>query len=409
MLWQSSWRYRKGMLRYLYPPFLVLALSACTGFGSAKSFRPESPPEMRAAAASFMKTEEKGRKDVSEKPTPSFILKPSPGKETLVGQHPIEVLTPDPWSGAYVAFVSQVPPTRYFQVLGQADCNDWVYLQLMNSDMLKNRPNYYGGGNYTGDKPAFKCLGLVHKRFRDKSDQRLFGSDGVIFDVESATLTDVDGWFIQNVKIRMDGWAIKFVAPTFEEIKIRLNNPPTSPVEVLQIRAAAYWVKENKATQFTEDLRRLLYAGVSRDYLRSWGGTGRSILNALASIEDSSEPDDLYRSIMESGISEMLRPGSLSTVGVALAFDTPYIAANVILCRNQPGSRELFRKVLLKATVSQHKLAAAQALVDSGDTEFLLAQLHNGRLGDVSNHVTMMLTKKHVSPFVCPYPSNNRA
>lgn len=106
----------------------------------------------------------------------------------------------------------------------------------MNSDMLINRPKYYGGGEYTGDKAALKCAGVFHRKFRDKSDERLAGADGVIFDHESAVFTDVDGWFNQNRKLHMDGWAIKFVEPTHETIRARLATPVTSVIDVVQLR-----------------------------------------------------------------------------------------------------------------------------------------------------------------------------
>ena len=148
------------MLRALCILPLVSTLAACTGLGTAKPYMPVSPPEMRTAAASIM------GKDVNNavpadprNPHPAIDLSPSPGKAPLIGQAPVEVLRSDPKSGAYIAFTGQVPPTRYFQVIGRADCDNWLYLQLMNADMIINRPNYYAGGEYTGDKAALKCAG----------------------------------------------------------------------------------------------------------------------------------------------------------------------------------------------------------------------------------------------------------
>ncbi len=394
----------REMLFCLLP--LLATLSGCTGLGTAKPYLPESPPEMRTAAASLM-----GR-DVNNtvppdprNPHPRVDLPPSPGKAPLIGQRSTEVLRSAPETGAYIAFTSQVPPTKYFEVLGRADCDDWVYLQLMNTDLIINRREYYTSGEYRGDKPLYKCAGIFHRKFRDQSDPRLAGSDGVIFDADSAEFTDVDGWFNQNRKVRMDGWAIKFGEPTRDTIRARLARSIQAPIDVLQLRAAAVWIEKNRASEFAATMRRLLPLTTPQQALGGWRGADHFLFRALAAVEDSNEPDDIYRTVMYAGIAPMLRPGSLNTVGDPRASDTPYVAANVIVCRNQPGAKEVLRKVALEATISQHKMAAVKGLLTLGDTGFLNEQLSKGRLGDVSNRVSDMLRGVGATPYACPYRS----
>ena len=148
------------MLRPLCLFPLITALAACTGLGTAKPYAPKSPPEMRTAAASIM-----GR-DVNnsfppdpENPSPHVDLKPSPGRAPMIGQLGSEVLRSASKSGYYVAFTGQVPVTQYFEVVRRADCDDWVYLQLINPTMVRSNPNYYISGQYIGDKAALKCAG----------------------------------------------------------------------------------------------------------------------------------------------------------------------------------------------------------------------------------------------------------
>ena len=394
------------MLRPLYLLPIVALISACTGLGSAKPYMPKSPPEMRTAAASIM------GKDVNnqvpqdpENPNPSVDLSPSPGKAPMIGQAGMEVLRSSRKSGAYVAFTGQVPVTQYFQVVRKADCDEWVYLQLMNTTMIQSNPNYYISGHYSGDKAALKCAGQFHKKYRDKSDPRLADSDGVVFDADSAVFTDVDGWFNGHRKLHMDGWAIKFTEPTSAEILSRLAQKPLSPIEVIQLKTIAFWIEKHHATEYTEALKKALPIEDSRKLAVSWHGAEREIFRALASIDDTYSASDAYSMVMESGITEMLRPGSLSTVASPSVGDVPYVAANVLACRNQPGDQEGLRKVLLGATIRQHKLASAKALMLLGDTQFINEQLKAGRLGDVSNKVTAMLAGLDLEPFTCPYRS----
>lgn len=394
------------MLRALCILPILTALAACTGFGSAKPYLPVSPPEMRTVAASIM------GKDVNNavphdqrNPRPAIDLPPTPGKAPLIGQTPVEVLRSDPTSGAYIAFAGQVPPTKYFEVLRRTDCDNWLYLQLMNADMIINRPKYYGGGEYSGDKAALKCAGVFHRKFRDKSDERLVGADGVIFDHESAVFTDVDGWFNQNRKLHMDGWAIKFVEPTAEVIRGRLATPVTSVIDVVQLRAAAFWIEKNHARELADDLRRILpLSGISQA-LTDWNGADNLLFRALASVEEDVQSDDVFRTVLDAGIAKMLRPGTQTTVASSVLGEVPFVAANVIVCRNQPGAKDELRKVFLQATIRQHKLASAKGLIAMGDVEFVREQLARGRLGDLSTKVMAMLSGIDVDPFACPYRS----
>lgn len=394
------------MLRALGILPFVVTLAACSGFGTAKVYMPNSPPEMRTAAASIMGNDVTNYvKADPNNLNPVIDLPPSPGKAPLIGQDPVEVLRSDPKSGAYIAFTGQVPPTKYFEVLRRADCDNWLYLQLMNADMLIHRPGYYGGGQYAGDKAALKCAGAFHRKFRDKTDERLVGSDGVIFDHESAVFTDVDGWFNQNRKLHMDGWAIKFVEPTIETIRTRLSTPVTSAIDTVQLRAAAYWIEKHHVAELAGELRRILPLENLRVALTDWRGADPLLFRALASVEDSIAPDDVFRTILDAGIAKMLRPGTDTTVSSAVVGEVPFVAANVIVCRNQSGAKEELRKILLQATIRQHKLASAKGLIALGDQEFVREQLNKGRLGDMYTKVMAMLSGIDVEPYACPYRS----
>lgn len=386
-------------------PFLIV-ISACTGFGSAKTYVPVSPPEMRTFAASIMGKDVNNSVPVDPaNQHPAIEMAPTPGKAPLIGQAPVEVLRSDPKSGAYIAFTGQVPPTRYFEIIGRADCDEWLYLQLMNADMIINRPRYYVGGEYTGDKAALKCAGVFHRKFHDKSDHRLAGADGVIFDHESAVFTDVDGWFNQNRQLHMDGWAIKFVDPTPSTIRARVAKPITAAIDIVQLRAAAYWIEKNHVSSLANDIRQVLPINNLGEALTEWKPTDRLLFRALASIEGQAEPDSVFRTVLEAGIATMLRPGNEVTVASSVLGEVPYVAANVIVCRNQPGAKEELRKVLLNATIRQHKLAAAKGLIAIGDSDFVREQLSQGRLGDISTKIMSMLSGTNVDPFACPFRS----
>lgn len=392
------------MLRPLFVFPVVFAISACSGLGSSKPYAPKSPPEFRTAAASIMGRDVNNSvPESAANPNPRIRLKPSPGRAPLIGGIGSEVLESSNKSGAYIAFTGQVPVTQYFKIIGRADCDDWVYLQLVNPAMVRGNPNYYISGQYTGDKAALKCAGKFHEKFRDKSDDRLADSDGVIFDADSAVFTDVDGWSNGHRKLHMDGWAIKFVDPSTEDIKARLAAKPLSPIDVVQMKTVAYWIETHQAGEYAQDLRKLLPLDSRFSALNSWSGASHSILKALAAVEPPEAPVDVYIKIMEAGIVSMLVPGTQTTVAGQTVGEAPFIAANVLACRNQPGSVDDLEKVLTSATIRQHKLASAKALIAMGQKNLVRQKLSEGSLGDVSTRVSAMLEGRDPLMFACPY------
>lgn len=337
-----------------------------------------------------------------ENPNPRISLPPSPGKAPLIGGRSVEVLESSNKSGAYVAFTGQVPVTQYFQVLGRADCDDWVYLQLINPSMVLSNPNYYISGEYTGDKAPLKCAGKFHEKFRDKTDERLAGSDGVVFDAESAVFTDVDGWSNGHRKLHMDGWAIKFIEPTMADIDARLGSRPSSAIDVVQFKTAAYWVEKNRVAAFSPALRKLLPLTSRETALNSWGDTEHAALKALVMAEAADASIDPYLQIMEAGIAKMLVPGSQNAVSGLKVGNAPFLAANVLACRNRPGTTEFLERVMLDATIYQHKMASVKALIALGKSSLVSKHLTKGKLGNVSTKVKNVLAGHDSFPFTCP-------
>lgn len=391
------------MTRMTWFGSFVVILAGCSGQGSAKPYRPQSPPEFRTAAASIMgKDVNNSVPDDPDNPNPRIRLQPSPGKAPLIGNRPVEVLASSNKSRAYVAFTGQVPVTQFFQVVGRADCDDWVFLQPITPF-----EDYYKSGDYTGDKPALQCLGKVHQRYRTKSDERLAGSDGVVFDVLSLKFTDYDGSAYGPRKIHMDGWAIKFIEPTSADIAARLDAKPLSPIDIVQFKTAAYWVEKHHVATFAPALRKVLPLESPFAALNSWGETEHAALRALVMAEPADASINPYVQILEGGIATMLRPGSDYAISGLTVGSAPFLAANVLVCRHEPGTVELLERVMLNATIIQHKLAAMKALVSLGKSDVVRKQLTDGKLGNISTKAMDLLAGRDPFLFTCPMAPPN--
>jgi len=391
------------MMRMTWLGSFVAILAGCGGQGSAKAYRPQSPPEFRTAAASIMgKDVNNSVPDDPDNPNPRIHLQPSPGKAPLIGNRPVEVLASSNKSGAYVAFTGQVPVTQFFRVVGRADCDDWVLLQPITHFV-----DYYKSGDYTGDKPALQCLGKVHQRYRNKSDERLTGSDGVVFDVLSAKFIDHDDSAYGPRKIHMDGWAIKFVEPTSADIAVRLDAKPLSPIDIVQFKTAAYWVEKHRVAAFAPALRKLLPLESSFSALNAWGETEHAALRALVMAEPANASIDPYVRILEAGIAKMLVPGSQYAVSGLKVGTAPFLAVNVLVCRNESGTAEFLERVMLEATVYQHKMAAVKGMVALGKSDVVSKSLADGKLGNISTNVRDLLAGRDQFPFTCPMAPPN--
>lgn len=82
--------------------------------------------------------------------------------------------------------------------------------------------------------------------------------------------------------------------------------------------------------------------------------------------------------------------------------NAPFLAANVLVCRNKPGTTEFLERVMLNATVYQHKMAAVKALVTLGKSDMVSKSLADGKLGNISTNVRNLLGGHDPIPFSCP-------
>lgn len=328
-------------------------------------------------------------------------LDPSPGKSIpLNTRRQFEVLESNPESGAFVAPIARTPITQYFEILGRADCDKWIYIYLRTPALLKTSPtfdDYYLNPEYPEDKPVYKCIEAFHARFKAKDDPALDGADGVLVDPKTAQFTGVDGFFVQNKKIFMQGWAIRFVDPNDDLIRDRLRRPPVTEIDRLQTRAAIYWTVKNGVTaKFTDELKLQLPLQTESAIRGGWNEVSREALSAVAQSTDL----DVHRKIMTAGFDRALFGNPtvprtvVSYVGMG---DAPSIAARQIACAHNASDISLLKRIVMESTSMQHVLAAARGLVVAGEAQFLkdAARQYPSNLGSAHNAIADIAWKKN--------------
>ncbi|MBZ0096046.1 MAG: hypothetical protein K8H75_11865 [Sulfuricella sp.] len=395
------------MLRILFSIALAITIAACSTTGGSVDYRQKSPPEFRAAAATIMGHDPTAVEETPGALQPRIKLNPSPGMAVLAGERNKEVLTSNLKSGAYIAFVGEVPVTRYFHLLGRADCDDWVYLQLMNPKMARSNSQYYTNGDFRGGEAPWKCLGLFHERYHAQSDERLKGSDGAIFDPASARFLEVDAFTIGHKKLHMDGWAILFAEPTPDELHTRLAAKPTTAADRLQMRAALYWIEQHHATEYADEVRALLPIGSKFDALNDWHEVEHAALQTLAAIAADETPTEVWWTILEAGIATWQGADTAFTVPGLSVGRAPYIAANVLVCQGDKKTVKRLVRVVTDSVISQHKAAAGKALAVL-DAKALQQLINQGKTGDLTRKMQATLSRDPI-PYQCPYRSFQNA
>lgn len=329
-------------------------------------------------------------------PEPKIKLAPTPGHRTE-----LQVLESNPYSGYYVAFTHQVPLTRFFRVLGRADCDDVVRLYLLTPKLVNANPNRYISPKYTEDKPTYQCANLFHGKFRD-GDPRLVGSDGVIFDAESAEVKDA--YWIANKQVFMKGWAIKFVDGTPEEIKARFDARPRDAIDHLQIRSAAYWVEQHPDYKHTDAMVAAMDLADEDSARTGWSKSRAAILNALAATNHPTENLEPYRMIMRAGLFEHLRLRPTDSRTVSPLYDVgpaPRIAANVLACKAASEDVALFWRLIDASPSTQHVVHAARGLVAAGKREELARRVRETGLDNLVNAVREIAAGRDADAFKC--------
>lgn len=264
-----------------------------------------------------------------------------------------------------------MPRTRYFKILGRADCDDWVVIDtlFMTPDKparIKSNPEYYLGGGFRDHEPHTQCLGLFAKKFKAGDDERLAGADGVVFDGDSYTITKgTNGLPIGNIKVFMRGWAIKFVDPTPEDLKTLLSKRPGQVIDVLQLKAGLFWIEQHRATEYATAIRALIpkHELVS---IEGWNEVNRELLEALATLDPAAGDASFWMGILAAGVEKTKFANPDNPVSARTGGDAPRIAGNILACSGDLSLVPELERIAYATTVYQHKLAAAKALAALG-------------------------------------------
>ncbi len=330
-------------------------------------------------------------------------LEPTPGilqKRRAEGQYYGEVLTSGPYSDAYVALATVVPVTKYFRLVREVECDTQMWVTLLNPKMVRANPAYVSGISRDQD-PTFGCEKHFHARFKKGDDPKLAGADGVILDPTSVSDNGERGWCVNQMHVQMTGWAIEFIEPTHEDIVLRLKKRASGPIDILQLRAAAFWIEKQRATSYSDLMKALLPKPGTVAMALEWNHGTVAVAKALASFEDRTN-NALWIDVLrgwETVTDSRLDPTNPVAVA-ASRNDIVMVAGNALVCSGDVSLVEEVLQIAKKATRLPHKMVAAQVVADMGRPDLVAAMVNH--LGG-SIQLSFMTAAKGIRTFECPF------
>jgi hypothetical protein len=404
---------------------VLVSITGCGQLGNVQTPRNEfvtgvdidgNPTVLRTAETRAIIDLYAGREAIFPAGTkPRIVLRPTPGKEQLIprsiaGFFPNEVLMSRE-SGGYFAFLSQVPVTRYFRVLGASDCDNAIWRQMTNTDLIKRFNQSYLGSGPRGASYTWNCLAVVDYHWR-QSNFSYKDSDGVIFDPDTAeTLDEADKPFLGInflQRVKMSGWAIKFVDPEPVDFEAFLSDTRInswSEVQQKQWQAILFFIEQNQTADYAKRLVPLLPTN-SR---HSWREIDRRMLHTVAKVAPEALDDQLLLGLLAFGVDGDIysRIGYMvDPVAHASAQNVPFVAANVLACRKSPRANEELKFIARNARFYNHRNAAVNALTYQGDTS-IIEDMKRSRDVKVNVDARWLFHPQLAHPYKCPYGASS--
>ena len=296
-------------------------------------------------------------------------------------------------------FVTDAPTDKYFRVLREASCDDWLTLRPLTPEIAKS---WYGKGDvtpYRGGDFVYLCKGLFEDLLKEQQDPRILSADAVIFNPETADVDTKMALWLTRRKVHMQGWAVQYIKPDLEEVLQRLGTEPKTAIEKVQFKAAAKWLRAHPGAQAVPMLSDLIKPKIGAE---RYDDAFATRLDLLAILDTSSSHDELWRSLVQEGLGvphDRYPPkGHRYNVG-----RVPLIAVHALVCRNPQGTRELLQRLLLDPAYIQYKYAAARGLLALGDAAFLKAGVAKGKFPGANSFVDGLLQVPDDSKLSCPY------
>lgn len=342
--------------------------------------------------------------------TPRIVLQPSPGQERLIrgllANAPMkEVLISRP-SGGYFALTHQVPVTRFFRVVGRSDCDDVLWKQFTNTQLISRfSQSYMGVSQSRGSSHAMNCLAALEMHWEEAGGENN-GVDGIILDPTTLRVRDSGQEPFFGVaglqRVRAKAWGIVFEEPIEKDLDTLLNVPTYSldSIDQVRLKALFYWAEINQKRELGRRFLSLLPSLKKQ----SWTDVEIAVFSTVSRLSPDEFTDEMLLSVLESGVHGEIyskNRGYIDPVPHQSAQQVPELAASLLSCR--PIKTETKRRLEYVARNAQfynHRNAAILALLAMHETS-VVDEMRIQANPKVSQAAKFLVDLSTAKPIIC--------
>jgi len=341
---------------------------------------------------------------------PRIVLQPSPGQEKviqgLIANAPVkEVLISRP-SGGYFALTTQVPVTRFFKVLGRADCNDVLWSQFTNTQLISRfSQSYLGVSQARGSSHALNCLAALEMHWEEAGGDKS-GADGAILDPTTVQVLDSAREPFLGVaglqRVRAKAWGIAFSEPDQSDIDALTNTPiyTLQSIDQIRLQALFYWAENHQKRELGPRFLSLL-PNLKK---QSWTPVEIAAFSTVSRLSPEALTDEMLFAVLESGVNgeiDTKRRGYIDPIPHQSAQLVPETAASILACRpNKSEIKGRLEYVARNARFYNHRNAAILALLAMHETS-VVDEMRIQTNTKVSQDAKFLVELSEAKPIIC--------
>lgn len=315
---------------------------------------------------------------------------------------------PDALSSGYVAQITKVPYTGWFRIVRQFTAEATAMREMIDSNYTDIYSDALSAGEHTYRRLNRRVAetSALHRYWRE-CDPMVAGADGLIFDPETVKYSPYKIIPFRE-PFQVDAYAVAFEEPTPEALRERLGHVPFAPIDVLQTRAALYWIEQHHATEFAPLVRALMPLPRRGYQSRPWDVVAAQATHTLARLDRPEDSETFLKVLLTHERPDpAARDVYLVPPGDELG-NASRTAANVLFCRHDATLVDPLKQALDRSVYTSSAIYASMVLAEFGQSDAIKAFASRVQ-PQYQGSLYAIADRKPGTRFACPYEFGNHA
>lgn len=336
------------------------------------------------------------------------VLQRSPGDFAQGLDAPILQSGPDALSSGYVAQVTKVPYTRWFRIVRQFSAEATAVREMIEPSYTDIYPDPFSAGDHTYRRLDRRIAetSALHRYWRN-CDPMVEGADALIFDPKTVVYSPYKIIPFRE-PFKVDAYAVVFEEPTAQALRERLEQFPSTPIAVLQTRAALYWIEQHRASEFASLVRALMPLPRRGYQPRPWDAVAAQATHTLAKLDRPEDRDVFLKVLLTHERTDTEKPEIVLMPPIDELGNASRTAANVLFCNHDTALIDPLKRVLDRAFYTSSAIYASILLAEFGQSDAIKAYAARVQ-PNYRASLFAIADRKPGTRFACPYEFGDHA